>query len=116
MSLTAKETAQLRKELTERYHVDLQGKITRVEFLTADGKIIVYFHAYDSFEKPNPTPAEPKEYILLAYKNSLEDEPFVAVWDNLTAAEKVFNMYAKAGYKHLILYENGEKKTEYIAK
>ncbi|MBR2503301.1 MAG: hypothetical protein IKB62_04160 [Oscillospiraceae bacterium] len=116
MSLTRQETAQLRQELTERYPVELQGRITRVEFLSKEGRIIVYFRANDSFEKPKPPPEEPKEYILLAYEKSLEDEPKRQESRELAAIEGIFRMYMRAGYKHLILYENGEKKTEYIAK
>ena len=116
MLLTRQETSQLREELTNRYHIDLQGKITRVEFLSAEGRIIVYFRAYDIFEKPQPPLEKPKEYVLLAYEKSVADEPKRQESNEFAAIDGVFRMYMKAGYKYLLLTENNEIVKEYIAK
>ena len=48
-----KDTAEIRNLLKSRYGLDLQEKITRVEFISRK-KTGVYFHVNDGFEPPKP--------------------------------------------------------------
>ena len=111
VDLCAKQVADLRKELQNRYGLNIDTRITRVEFENSN-KVRTYFRAEDSWVPPQqPKAEEPKhEYILLTWakKSDLAKEPKKVTIETLHSAMNIYATYQIAGYTKVELWEDGK--------
>ena len=108
--LSAKETAALRLDIQNRYNIEIDAPITRVEFENTN-KVRTYFRADDSYvtpeaEKPK---AEPKQspYELTIWDTKDDDKPSVMKFASLTAAVMGFQAMQRMNYAKIVLTERG---------
>lgn len=104
--LSVQQVENLRKELKNRYGLEIDARITRVEFENVN-KCRTYFHAEDSWKEPEQ-PLEPtSEYEVKAFKDHFDNTPAVHTNTTLAAAMGIYAAYYRAGYFCVELREDG---------
>lgn len=109
--LNERETAEIRQQLLQRFGIDLQEKITRVEFVSPL-KTGVYFHVYDSFQPPKP-PEEKTEYLLLITDG---DDTRALPFKTEQRLKAAFDSFKKLEQYKLAATVNGETRWKFIPK
>ena len=109
VDLCPKQVNDLRNDIKDRYGLEIDGVITRVEF-EEQGRNRVYFRAEDSY-KPNKAAAKqeekPKnEYKLYVY-DSEDTPPRIMQFGALDAAMFAYAAMQRLSKSKLVLEENG---------
>lgn len=106
-----KMTNALRTDLKNRYNLDIDARITRIEFENTAG-VRTYFRADDSWTppaQPEPVPEPAHEYKVVAFEKvhrTIDAQPKVAYNTTLAAAMAIYATYQRAGYALVELYED----------
>lgn len=104
--LNVQQVENLRKELKNRYGLEIDARITRVEFENVN-KCRTYFHAEDSWQPPAPPPEPKHDYEVKAFKDMFDESPTVYTSTDLSAAMGIYAAYYRAGYYCVELREDG---------
>ena len=105
MAISNEEVQELKAMLEDRYNIDIDEKITRVEFISQTGEK-VYFHTDDKFVKENPS----EESIL----NIFEDKEIrVLPFKSMDSLIKSFASFQRLNQYKLSAVVNGKIIQEY---
>ena len=108
-------TNALRVDLKNRYDLDIDARITRVEFENTAG-VRTYFRADDSWTPPAPEPEPQHEYKVVAFEKkhrNIDAQPIVKHFITLPSAMAIYATYQRAGYAKVELYEDGVLMQKY---
>lgn len=104
------QTAALRKDLKDRYGLEIDARITRVEFENSN-KVRTYFRTDDSYVPPeaeNPkTDQKQSPYELTIWDTKDDDKPSTMHFASLDGAMMGFAAMQRMNYVKIVLTEQG---------
>lgn len=108
--ISRKYAEELRAVLKERFGIELNEKITRVEFI-ASQKTGVYFHVNDGWMPPKPPPVQ---YAVVIHTPGGEMRQMQ--FKSEKTMNIAFNSFKEKGVYTVLALVDGIVKKEYIAK
>lgn len=105
VDLCQRQVNALRKDIKDRYGLEIEAPITRVEF-EEQGRNRVYFLAEDNYKPQKPPEPVKVVYTLLIYETKLTEEPSVMKFGTLGAAMIGFRAMQHQNYAKLVLMED----------
>lgn len=100
----------LRRNVKQRYGLDLDSRIKRVEFENTSG-VRAYFSVDDAYEPPRP-PESPRD-IWEVRTSFIGSEPETIPFDSYENALRAFNAWQSCRYDKVELLKNGEAVQRY---
>ena len=105
VDLCPRQIEKLREEISDRYGLEIEAKITRVEF-ESEGRNRVYFRAEDGWKAKEQPKAKKDVYLLEIYESEEDNEPNVMIFKALDAAMIAFSLLQKRNNIKIVLKEN----------
>ncbi|MBE6878667.1 MAG: hypothetical protein E7488_05830 [Ruminococcaceae bacterium] len=108
--ISRKDVEELRAVLRERFDIELDEKITRVEFISPQ-RTSVYFHANDSWMPPKPPPVQ---YAVVIHTPGGEVRQMQFKTEK--TMDVAFDSFKSKGVYTVLAVVDGVVKKEYRAK
>ena len=100
----------LRRNVKQRYGLELDSKIKRVEFENTSG-VRAYFSVDDAYEPPRPH--EPLRDVWEVRTSFIGQEPETIPFDSYENALRAFEVWQGCRYDKVELLKNGEAVQQY---
>lgn len=100
----------LRRNVKQRYGLDLDSRIKRVEFENTSG-VRAYFSVDDAYEPPRPP--EPPRDVWEVRTSFIGQEPETIPFDSENNAQTAFKAWQGCKYDKVELLKNGEAVQQY---
>ena len=100
----------LRRNVKQRYGLDLDSRIKRVEFENTSG-VRAYFSVDDAYEPPRPP--EPPRDVWEVRTHRAGQAPETIPFDSYENAQRAFKAWQSCKYDKIELLKNGEAVQQY---
>lgn len=105
VDLCPKQVEDLRNDIKDRYGLEINAKITRVEF-EEQGRNRVYFRAEDGYKPPKPEELPKSVYKVLIWERKLDEEPSEMRFKALETAMIAFRNQQHLNFAKIVLLED----------